>query len=315
MISRFGTAWSASLAPAVPRSAWLYLEFSIDRSGAVALQPSFIRETSPAPTVGFSATPISCELMDAKGRVIHRQRCTLRDPYQDVDGPSLFFYEAIPWSSNASAIQFRRETQILETIDIEDAEPRLTVAPPKVTAKTVTIEWGAEQSGQRPFAFLVEYSSDDGRSWRTLARSSDTRCEFDVDVLPGGEQCRFRVLASSGVRTALAESAPFALRQKPRRAFILSPARDEQVAAGQNLILRGGGFAPGAGLADPKDTLWMSSVDGALGYGHEVVARVSEGLHTITVIVPDGVGGRASADVTVFVRGGASADQRDDTRR
>src|SRR5262249_32629404 len=133
LLSRFGLASRASADTTMPPTAWLHLEFSVDREGAVTVQPSFIRDGAPAPAIGFGATAISCELVDASGRVIDWRRCTLCNPYQDVEGPSLSLYEPILWSSTARTIRIRRNGELLDTIEIEDVEPSIAVTTLKVT--------------------------------------------------------------------------------------------------------------------------------------------------------------------------------------
>ena len=302
MTARFGAAQAAAPKQSESHETWLYLRFSIESDGSVKPQPSFLRNTSPRLTGGFGAPQIWCELVNSAGEVTHTHRCSVRDPYQDVDVPPLYLYEAIPWSPATHEIRFRRGSEVVGKIDVEDAEPSVTLVAPAITERSVTLEWRANDPQGRKLTYLVEYSNDDGRVWRGVARCDDcTSREFPIDSLAGGERCRFRVLASSGIRTGRAESDAFPVPQAPRRAYILSPATDEQLVAGKTVTLRGAGFAPGLGLTDQKDVVWTSSLDGTLGYGYEVVCRLSPGLHAITVIVPDGVGGRSSTTVTVHV--------------
>jgi hypothetical protein len=302
LFARFGAAEAAAPGEAAPDHAWLYMRFTLEGDGSVKLQPSFVRPTTPRLPGGFRATPISCDLVNAAGEVTHTHRCVLRDPYQDAELPPLHFYEAIPWSPAIRTIQIRRGSEVVGQIDVEDAEPSVTVVPPVISSRTITLEWRATDPQGRKLTYLVEYSHNDGRTWRGVAKCDGvTRREFPIDSLAGGERCRFRVLASAGIRTGRAESDAFSVPQVRRRAHIVSPTVDEQIVVGETVTLCGGGFAPGLGLTDQKDVLWTSSLDGTLGYGHEVVCRLSEGLHAITVTVPDGLGGRASATVTLPV--------------
>jgi hypothetical protein len=108
-----------------------------------------------------------------------------------------------------------------------------------------------------------------------------------------------QVVASSGIRTTVAESKPFAVPLTPRKATILSA---EASASGQ-VVLRGGAFSPDFGLGAPEDVTWSSNVDGLLGYGFMLVADrlTTEGLHVITLAAPDGLGDLATASTSVTV--------------
>jgi hypothetical protein len=301
MQERFGaTAAAREEGRAEPRE-FLFLKFQMHRDGTVQVRPSFVRTGLPPPPSG-DLTPVTCELIGQDGEVLEFQQCHLRDPYQDLDGPHLDFHVAIPWSAEARNVVFRRDGEVVETIEVEQAVPTVEVATPSVTARAGTVEWTA-QHPERELDYLMEFSNDDGQTWRTVARCrGETTCNVDPRTLPGGDRCRFRVLASSGIRTAAAETVPFALPVKPRRAHILAPETGTEVAAGEQVFLLGGGFSADYGLSDPDEVVWTSSIDGVLGYGYELVApSLSTGPHVVTMSAPDGAGGVASSEVTILI--------------
>jgi hypothetical protein len=122
------------------------------------------------------------------------------------------------------------------------------------------------------------------------------------DLLPGGEDCRFQVVASSGIRTTVTETEPFALPEKAVRAHILAPAPHAIFSAREAVVLRGCGFSPNYGTTRFDDMLWSSGLDGHLGIGYEcVVSTLRSGRHRITLSVPDGLGGEATAGVFIEV--------------
>jgi hypothetical protein len=131
---------------------------------------------------------------------------------------------------------------------------------------------------------------------------SHPECRLRQDLLPGGERCLVQVVASSGIRTSVTQSKPFAAPLTPRLATILSA----DAATAGRVVLRGGAFSPDFGLGSPDDVTWTSNVDGLLGHGLVLVADrlVTEGLHAITLTAPDGTGRLATATtpVTVAVR-------------
>ena len=160
---------------------------------------------------------------------------------------------------------------------------------------------GTPSTPEGELSYVVDYSNDDGATWRTVAPSrSSTSLTVDLRRLPGGERCLFRVLATSGIRTAVAMSSPFEVPRKRRKALIASPSDGDSVKAGEPLVLVGGGFSPDYGLSAPEEIVWTSDVDGLIARGLVAAApALSPGPHTIRVAVADGEGRSSSARVRV----------------
>jgi hypothetical protein len=122
----------------------------------------------------------------------------------------------------------------------------------------------------------------------------ETSCELDLDTLPGGERCRFQVVAFSDVRTSIATSDRFAVQMKPTVAEILAPADNAEVEHGEPVPLYGRAFSPDFGTTPLEEMLWFSDRDGLVGVGYETVAtQLSQGWHELTLRVPDGLGGES----------------------
>lgn len=86
--------------------------------------------------------------------------------------------------------------------------------------------------------YLVSYSWDDGSSWMaiTLMLPFPT-CLIDFATLPGGEQCRLRILGSDGSSAAVFVSERFAVRRKGVECSILVPSNGAVIAAGPILVI------------------------------------------------------------------------------
>ena len=308
MIDRFGAAFArppggrfASMTDDSPRET-LFLSFRVLRDDRVQLHPSFHFPARKQADDGSPFADVSCELIDADGDVLSFTRCRLRDPHADPDSPCIAFHETMPWVDEAAAIRFVRGREVLHTHEIEPRAPTVKLpAGVRSANEQFTLKW----QGQHPesdLTYLVRYSNDGGATWRGVAASADkSQCALDEHRVPGGEQCLLQVIASSGIRTAVAQTKPFSVPSDPRSAAIISAA-GESAAPGQ-AILRGGAFSSDHGLAPPEDVVWSSNVDGVLGRGIELVASgLSEGLHTITLTAPDGQGGVATTSRAVRIR-------------
>jgi len=293
----------ASIAPGEVGPEVLHLTFRMLRDGTVQLRPSF-HLPGPPPRVYGPPSAIACELRGEDGRVLAFHRCRPSDPDQDPEGPYLDVHEAIPWSADAKTITVLRDGEVVDTFEIEPVGPDVRIEPltTALSDRPARVSWSAHHP-ERSVRSLLRFSHDGGRTWRVIgAPSEGTEHTVDPRTLPGGERCLLQVVATSGIRTTIAESEPFTLPVKPRRAHVLCPKSGAEFAEGRRVGLRGGGFSPDFGLGDLEDAVWSSSIDGSLGRGFEVIAEnLSEGPHTITLTVPDGVGGAASTAIRLRV--------------
>jgi hypothetical protein len=287
-----------------PSQETLFLSFRVKRDGNVEVRPSFHLPARPRPLDHRSMSEVSCELLDADGEVLYFHRCRLRGSHLDPDGPYIDFHEAIPWVDEAAAIRFLRNKEVLHLHDIERSAPSVEFPAPefRYSEKPITLKWVGHHP-ERALTYMVRYSGDDGQTWRVVAANlGQEECRLQQRLLPGGERCLLQVVASSGIRTSVAQSKPFPIPLKPRSATILSPPSTFETSATGSVVLRGGAFSSDFGLGAPQDVVWSSNVDGMLGRGFELVADdLSEGVHTITLTAPDGRGGVATTSTSVRV--------------
>jgi hypothetical protein len=279
----------------------LFLSFRVERDGTVDVGPSFHLPARPQPIDRSPLANVSCELLDAGGEVLVFHRCCLRGSHVDPDGPHVDFHEALPWLNDAAAIRFLRDKEVLLVHPIEGSAPvvEFLQAEVRYSEQPVILRW-AGRHPERELTYLVRYSNDAGQTWRLVGVDlGREECQLHQRSLPGGDRCCVQVVASSGIRTTVAESKSFAVPLTPRKATILSA---EASASGQ-VVLRGGAFSPDFGLGAPEDVTWSSNVDGLLGYGFMLVADrlTTEGLHVITLTAPDGLGDLATASTSVTV--------------
>jgi hypothetical protein len=279
----------------------LFLAFRVERDGRVEVRPSFHLPSRPRPADRAPVADVGCELLDAGGAVLHFQRCRLRGSHVDPDGPHVDFREALPWFDEVAEIRFLRNREVLHVHPVEDSAPAVELAATELrySEKPVKLSWTGRHP-DRDLTYLVRYSCDDGQTWRVVAANlSQAECRLRQHLLPGGKRCLVQVVASSGIRTSVTQSKPFATPVTPRRATILSA----DVTAAGPVVLRGGAFSPDFGLGSPGDVTWSSNVDGLLGHGLVLVADllVTEGVHAITLTAPDGMGGLATATTPVTV--------------
>src|SRR5215208_703168 len=281
----------------------LYLTFRMYRDGSVELLPSYhLSGPSPAPQIGLSF-PVYFELRDAEGRALVFHRCRLDNPNRDSEAPYLQFHEVVPWYPKAQRIVFFRQGEERDTLEIEERPPEeVRIHAREIEDGVMRVEWRAEHPGEyeeEALTYLLRYSNDGGDTWTTIAANlSQNGRVINHDQLPGGERCLFQVVASGGIRTAVAETDPFAVPWEPRQAYILSPKPEAAFVEGEPVTLVGEGASSDFETTNIEDMVWTSSKDGHLGIGYEVITHtLSAGRHKIMLTVPDGLGGESSTSV------------------
>lgn len=173
-------------------------------------------------------------------------------------------------------------------------------APNPVTG-TVTLGWIANDQDGNALTFDVFYSRDGGATLQPLAVNvGGQSMQLDTARLGGGTAI-LRVVASDGVNTARADSAPFTVANKPPLPRILTPNDGLHIHYGQLVNLSGeaedaqDGGVSGIGLA------W-SYQNGMLGTGPLLsVDDLPVGPNLITLTATNSLGLSAAVSLTVTV--------------
>ena len=293
---------------------FLFLNFRLHRDGHVELQPSFhlpALSSDVATYGGERRSSVTLELLDERDQVIYFHRCYSFDPHAgDEDAPYLDLHEAIPWDARVKSIRFLRNGNICHTLVLPEQPPEVRIrqlATDEWEKNQMKIEWTAEDH-ELPLTYTLRYSHDGGQTWRAVAANlTESHYVVNLDLLPGGEQCKFQAVTSAGVHTAVAETESFTVAPKPMKAHILSPQSGATFTQGELVTLRGTGVSPNFGTADFQDLVWTSNRDGFIGTGYEVTTQdLSIGRHKLTINFPDRLEGETSASVFIAIEPGSS---------
>jgi hypothetical protein len=187
--------------------------------------------------------------------------------------------------------------------------PTVTVVSPN-GGETVTdvllIRWTAGDLDGDELNYTVQYSGDNGQTWRTLASDITTdTIAVDSSLLPGSlAQSLVRVMANDGVNTGIDESdAPFTVPPRSPLAFIQHPAEGAVFASGRRISLRGAGYDPEDGQLTGAPVSWSLDALGEVGAGRELMLHDLEfGTHVVTMTVTDG-DGQSATDTVTFMTG------------
>src|SRR5207245_10749889 len=106
----------------------------------------------------------------------------------------------------------------------------------------------------------VQYSADGGNSWIPLqVASPNTSLRVDARELAGGSQCLIRVIASDGLRCAIATSAAFVVPNSVPAAVIIGVLEGDRIPFGGLAAMTGIGHDMEDGVLDPTQFLWTLS--------------------------------------------------------
>lgn len=303
-------------------SEYLFAAGTISPTGGTAELRVFYRTSAPeakfvtrsyqqALNTAASDDAYLLTLEDAGGSAIytHTFTATASTDMNDSRGKAIFA-EVFPYTPAARIVLKQGTTELASRL-VSAHAPAVTLLSPN-GGETVTdhlaIAWTGSDADGDDLRYTVQYSSDDGATWRSLAvdwmaTSFDAEPE-DLDLLPGSDQARIRVTATDGVNTAADESdATFTVERKPPQATIVEPQTGSRFAWGDTVVLRGQAIDVEDGpLGETSPFTWTSNLSGPLGSGEELwVSGLPTGTHRITMRVTDSDGYSDMDEITIFV--------------
>lgn len=262
-----------------------------------------IMRSSPVPG---DESDVTVELLGDDGVFIGSQRCgpppsaDQRPPFDDVN-------VTMPWLRETRAVRVVRGDNVLATFAVAPEPPAIRITGFTRQGDSARLAWeGSAADVVPPLRYGIRYTHDEGASWRALrVDMTESSCEIGLDSLPGGERCRFQVVASAGFRTSVVDTDAFPLSVRPRRPILLEPIAESTHQTGRAIVLRGTGYSPDFATNANDEIVWSSASLGTLGIGAATATfALPVGRHRITMTVSDGLGGKAQADVEIEVRPG-----------
>ena len=118
-----------------------------------------------------------------------------------------------------------------------------------LSPNNITVSWHGEVGNgsgtvNEDLSYFLLYSPDAGKNWHTVGVNiKDSQVTLHANRLPGGDQARFRLIASDGVNTAIADSnGTFIVPIKPPEPEIIFPSNNSTYPSGQTVIFVGKAF-------------------------------------------------------------------------
>jgi hypothetical protein len=277
----------------------------------LALRPGYLTETPPW-TDREGDSPLHAATFDENGALLGR--FPLRVAEMCEEGGQGRRPQAVrgfvPFHPHARRLVFSYRGQPVHEIIRSNTSPRaeFTWQPVKAPAGLQTITWAGRHSEGLPVQFFLRFSNDGGQTWNRIgSRTSGFEQVIDFDELAGGERCQLALVATDGINTTIANSAPFTLARKPCVAMILQPLDGDSYPASQPVRLQGQGFWREFERPEWQQLAWYIDSDShPAGSGAELEVSLPPGRHTITLLAGSEIyQGRAEVMITVGTEEGS----------
>jgi uncharacterized repeat protein (TIGR01451 family) len=216
----------------------------------------------------------------------------------------------LPWNADARRIVLLFNGTMLASRQASPSVPVVAVTFPNggetLSGPTATFTWTATDADGDALKFALEYSADNGATWKALAiNMTATSLPIDLTKLPGSNQALFRVSATDGFNSSQDQSnAVFTVPPHAPAAMITLPANNRLYVEDQTVLLEGMGLDIEDGFLSSSKLAWSSSLNGPLGTGSSVgidAMTLNEGTHVITLTATDNGGATGSATTTIQV--------------
>lgn len=292
---------------------YLYLSLRVDCGGGVELLNGFRMKGHPPLRSLGKETPYAVEVQDADGRIQSRERLMLEEAHQELGHSHTRYFQAIRVYERSAKLVFKcghhaDPTHIETTVfEIPSDPPAVDLKPLKVkrgilASGSLELQWETKRKRDEKVKCMVRYSNDGGVTWRPVCIGLETSsCTVNLDLLPGGDECRLQVVASTILRTTTVETDSFSVAKKPRVALIVPFSDPRGSRPSRHVELGGVAYSPD-GFAEEEELFWSSSIQGYLGTGSQLMSNnLIPGEHVISLVAPDGMGGETRAEYRVRV--------------
>jgi len=220
------------------------------------------------------------------------------------------FTLVLPWNTAVTRISLLFNNQVISSRIASANAPTVSVISPNggeiLGGASAVLSWNATDADGDMLRYVIQYSSDNGTTWRTLATDwPTTNYTLDLNSVSGTNQGLIRVLATDGFHTAedLSNSV-FTVATHAPSVSIMTPVNNSSFVGDQPVNLQGNAVDLEDGTLPSTALSWTSSLEGSLGTGSALSVNalsLTEGTHTISLSALDSEGRIGSNSVTVHI--------------
>ena len=268
----------------------------------LSVRPS-VGQTPPPP----ANTPYRLLALDKTGAVIADSPLIAGKGHIDQASEQTSFLSGTVPAAGVTELEIVRNGIVLAkrvrssnppTVSIINPAPATTVGD----GANVTVQWAAKSADHLRLKAIVQYSTNDGASWRALFVGPSTgQVTLPSRLFAGSQLARVRVLINDGFNQTAAESGRFTALGSAPVVRISDPAPGQQVANDTMLYLHGQAFDDASNPIKDGQLQWLDGT-APVGGGPAISARVlAPGSHTIQLVAHDNQGRTGSASVQINV--------------
>jgi hypothetical protein len=261
-----------------------------------------------APAIPVSGSPYHLVVRDAGGRVLSDSLMQATESHVDPTG-EVTFLEGAGASVGAARVEIVRAGLVLGSRVRGPHAPEVRVLSPRRGGtlggrRPVVLHWVASSADHSPLITTVEYSSDDGRTWRAVFIGPNR----DLVVLPSrylafSRRARVRIRVNDGFNETVTTSIRFTALGAPPVVRILSPSPGTRVMDDASLYLSGQAFDDASRPLTGTRLRWFAG-SRLIGTGEQISpSGLPPGMQRIRLLARDARGRTASASLVIAVHG------------
>ncbi len=249
------------------------------------------------------SSPYRLRSLDARGTVLLDAGVTIqRSTDHDGGGGGPF---TGPVARGAAAVELVVGGTVIDRVERSRAPTVRLTAPGRRTRVTgggrLEVRWQASDPDRDPLEATVDFSADDGRTWRTVSSGpSSGRATVAGRLLSASRRARIRVAVSDGFSEATVTSPRLRTEGTRPRVRIQSPLPDEVLRAGERVTLAGSAFDDQGYPLTGRALTWTAG-GRKLGHGAQVRARLPRGARRLRLVARDRSGHRGVATLRLSV--------------
>jgi hypothetical protein len=297
-------------AQAAQEGEYVLISGRVHPGGSVELDPFYRVTMLPPRSLNSAGTgPDRLELQAADGRVLVGRDFEAMPAMTHDAVLAASIQQILPWHPDTRSIVVKRAGRVVAQRAVSLNSPVVTLLAPMGGDEwgvegTAAVSWAAEDADGDILHYWLQYSADGGQTWDTLSKDvAETTFDVDLALVPGSPAAIVRVVATDGVNTAVATSAPFVVARKAPMVSIVAPENGVDRAGRAPMLLEGSAVDWEDGVLPPTALVWASDLDGDLGVGETLSpARLSPGEHLITLTATDSDGQQGVATLQLVVR-------------
>jgi hypothetical protein len=287
----------------------VHITGSIDARGQATLRHFYIAESGKGFQVPPGTGALEARAFDAGGKMLVSHSF---EPHRAVGyeaGPQGELISGVlPFVPGTARIDVLHDGVLVESRKVSASAPRVTLLAPNggealAAEAVITVRWQSSDADGGELRHGLQYSNDDGATWINVAFDiAATELEVSLADLPGGDRCRFRVMATDGVLSARdLSNGPFSVGAKAPVPTILYPRPGTVISPDDAIVLEGSASDLEEGALE-TGLVWRSSRDGVLGKGRRLdVDGLSAGTHRLRLEATDRSGETGVAEIEIVV--------------